>query len=333
MTERVSFVIGGEEPVTVLEAQPFRSAQVNGFSRVSLQPAVLERADPAVEENNLEQIPTAAWTRWEPGPQVVITGPRLDWLPAVTIEPCKEGKNGSLKSIRARPGTKVVMEITGGKNALYLDLRLAGTGAIAHIDASDCAYLMIDNGRIAGMTLSEPVASETFRVTRSPATPLFSVEGARDSLSFNIEIAPERIGRSMVEETISVAEIDFDRQGSRGKRISTLITDGEIQYPDYRTILARTIPAGYALRVAPEVALQLLTLELTRIGDQTAILMKLGGEARTIRSGTRPSPTDYRLNRFDMLWNDPTLIAVFTVAAWIFATTVGVWNFWKELRK
>jgi hypothetical protein len=62
----------------------------------------------------------------------------------------------------------------------------------------------------------------------------------------------------------------------------------------------------------------------------TSLRIKADGIAGQIMSGSNGALQDRRLTRFDLLWNNQRLVALFTALSWLVATSLALRKYLKE---
>jgi hypothetical protein len=329
---RAVFIVDGIDSTPILNAVGFQSLTVGRFARLTFSPERLEIADPGQYKPMEDRYLESAWEPLRVTLPVTITGEDETLQPAVTVEGSRVGlkKAGTLDRIWARPGAEVTVEVTGATSQA-LTVKVDRRESFATLSLREPFQLITEYGRLSGITGSPHRAdSLTYRAQLPPQSPIMEITGRPHSLVLIMVIPPEETSKLFFQGGIPVTALDFTRQNSRGDRETTLVKDGEITYPDYPKI------AKVSLKPSEFVGLDhLQKFHITEVALDRAhqgIRFRLNGIAGHIRGGLVAFSKDHRLSRFDILWDNPRWMALFSIVLWVFPTTVGGYRLYKEVR-
>ena len=333
-TERVEFVFAGNGSADVLGTATFRTATVTDFERVKLTPGTLERASEGHALDDPQDVPVNGWAQINGGQPLTVHAPAADRYPAVTLEPLAPVPRGRVDALRAAPGALAVLAVSGGKRAHFLSVRITGGAAEANFNPGQSYYLHVENGQLRGAGRAATRATELLRATRAPWDPLVRATARDGGLGVSLELDPSAAGKapSVIPSPLLVTNLDVDRQGPQGERLSALLADGSVRYLDYPSVAASRIAKGGFLSIDPTAELEIGAIAVSAVGDKPAIVLEMIGRPATLRSGIAKHVTDHRLSRLDLLRNNPGLVGWAGIVVWVFGTTLAAWRLWKELK-
>jgi hypothetical protein len=331
--DRLVFSVAGDELTPVLTSLPFRSVTVEKPATVKFTPARLALFDPSRQVEERSGFPEPDWWPLDVEDPILITGafddPALQ--PSLTFEGIGASPSGTLDRVWAEPGADIVLELRGGRAR---DLTLLADQANVHgnLSFSGPFELIASYCRFDGVNgLSEPSQDErVLRASLRSDSPLVEFRGKPRSLVLNLSLVEESEVIPLPAGGILVAEVDFTRQGAMGERETTLAEAGEIRYPDHPDEVVPIEKCHFVtLDRLEKLRLDAIALDSTRVGMQVS----LSGSADVIETGPPGFQEDRRLTYFHGLWNNPDLRILFGILIWVFPTTLGAYNLYKELRE
>ena len=329
---RAVFIVGGADSTPILDSVSFQSITVGRLARITFSPEKLEVADPAQYNLMEDRYPEAAWKPLRITRPVAITGEDETLQPAVTVESAKTGlkKAGTLDRVWARPGAEVTVEVSGAK-APATTIKVDGRESFAILSLRAPFQLIIEYGRLGGVTWFPYRAdSLTYRAQLPHHSPTIEITGQPRSLVLTVVIPPEETPQLFSQGDIPVTALDFTRQNARGDRETTLVKEGEITYPDYPQVPKISFKASELVGLDRLQRFHITEVALDPV--QQGIRFRLDGIAAHVRIGSSAFSNDYRLSRFDVLWQNPRWLVLFSIVLWVFPTTVGGYRLYKEIR-
>ncbi len=330
--DRAVFIIGGADATPILNAVSFRSLTVEKFARIALRPLKFEVADPTQYIPTEDRYPETAWTSLAVAPLVVITGEDETLQPALTFESASAGleATGRVGLISARPGAEVTAESRGSQRA-ELTIKVDGQEAFAAVSFREPFQLITSYGRVTGISGVSYLANTlTYRAQLPMHSPVIDVTGQPQALVLILTLVDRKPVDLFSTGGIPVINLDFTRQNPTGQPETALLNDGEITYPDY--------PDVKKVSFKPPDFVSLASLQKFRIEEivldpeHQGMRFRLHGIARHVKTGSPAFAKDHRLTRFDTLWQNPRLLALFGIIVWVFPTTVGAYRLYKELK-
>lgn len=322
--DRIVFTVGGHEQVLVLDSVPVQTLRVERFETVSFAPAALELSgdDGAGSRSTPLELDR---------PTVVIRGEHPSLQPAVVVEAAEGNARrvGTLDRLWVNPGSRVTFEAGRGED---LDLTVS-------IDEPDVAAFLAFGGAyrltthfalFEGLRVPVPRASDSliFRVEPANVGPQMEIAGGRPPLVI-VATLPRDIVDSLIPRTgVPVVQLEFTRLET-GNVISSLVDAGEITYPDFPNIDAVPVSASDGVTVG-----RLERFRIVAIRPQlNAIGVELDGIVGDLTTGSADFTEDRRLMWFDTLWESRRLALLFTIAIWIFPTSVAAYRMCREFRR
>ena len=333
---RAAVTVGGDESTAILGASlPVQSVTVEKFDEMTFTPQQMQIADPSKYLFEEDRYPEDAWTPLAPNGPIVMTGADDALQPAVTLEnadPADPAQTGRLDSIRVKPGADVVVEL---RNERVSDVTLTVDGQPSFATlAMPGAFLMInDYVRLDGITdrPHQTAGSLTYSAQLPIHSPFIEIAGSPDALRLLLTVALGEDENPFSTGGIPVTAVDFVRQGLQGNLETTLLpgVEAQISYPDYPDIepVSFRSPDFLGLDALDMCRIDIISLDR----EQGGIFVRLNGVAGHIGTGSAEFPRDHRLTRFETFWHSSKIAVLFTIAVWVFSTTLGGRKLWKEL--
>jgi hypothetical protein len=329
---RAVFMLDGTDSTPILDSVSFQSMTVERFARLVFSPEKLEVADPAQYKPMEDGYQQSAWKSLRVTRPIAITGEDEALQPAVTVEGAKPGPKGvgTLDRIWARPGAEVTVEVRDAK-ARTLIIKVDRQQSFATLSLQEPFQLLTEYSQLDGVTRSPYRAdSLTYKAQLPDHSRIIEIISQPRAFVLIVVIAPEETSRLFFQGGIPVTALDFTSQNSRGDRETTLVKDGEITYPDYPKMAKVSFKASELVGLD-----RLQKFHITEVALDPAhqgIRLRLSGIAAHFRSGSQTFFKDHRLTRFDILWENPRLMVLFSIALWVFPTTMGGYRLYKEIR-
>jgi hypothetical protein len=331
-TDHLVFRVTGEEPRQILNSVAVRSITIESYSRFELNPdrgAFADTADFSASEEAAE----SAWKPLSLTPPVVITSGQSSLQPSITVESAQRGAGtaGTLDQVWAKPGTLVTVD-TADPAALRAAIKLTGQRAVAVLSLPNPFNLFSDYGQASGLNLPPAQRdSQAFRFHLPSSSPQAQVTGAPSSLALFLTLPNGKLPAVFSPDDIPVDAIDLTRQGSLGRVESSIVGTSEITYPDDPKVESVTLNSTQFLAIGD---LKQFRIEKIELDPSThSLQLTAGGIAGVIRTGTAGFGQDRRLTYFDRLWHSSQLILLFSIAVWLFPTTVAGYKLYKEVAK
>lgn len=329
--DRAVFEIEGDESVSILDSTVFQSLTVERFNRVTLNPETFAVADPAEYLLTEDRYPESAWQNLTVSSPLEITEEEETLQPAITLEKFSSDSRytGVLDHVRVKPGTRVVLELYGTRTTV-LTLKIEGQTSSATLSILEPFLLLTAYCRFTGLTGS-PFKTDllTYRGQLAEHSPEIEIYGKDNALVLILKISHEHKTEPFSKEVIPVTALEFTHQRETGGYRTALVKEGRINYPGYPQLGEKSIrpPDFLSLNKLEKFRIKEITLD----PQQKGISLRLEGIAGVIRAGSQEFLRDYRLTLFDILWLNPRLVVLFSIIAWIFPTTIGVFKLYKGL--
>ncbi|MBL8294918.1 MAG: toll/interleukin-1 receptor domain-containing protein [Bryobacterales bacterium] len=316
---RVRFHSLAGDPQVLLDSTLANSIVLRGFEQVRLPAADVEAANPAKWNDQQNQYPEDAWVKVAPGPGLVCRP--TERTPAqVTIEPFTKAA-GPLTLERIYTGPAAVTLSSPERATLNVELRgrqFSGSVTLpapTKLIADDCAWV--------GAAPPSKQPSVTLRLSPRGPQRLLDYSAGKAGMVFVLGFPRERTSPIMRPAAFEIDQLEFLDQGPAGSPISSIRTGGTIRYPKYAERPAATVNAGDFLTLGDFKTFYLREVAFTQ--QEENLRLKFQGVAGKALIGPgEGSMRDLRLTQFDELWSNQKLIALFTVLAWVVATSLGL---------
>ncbi len=327
--DRILFRINGAEPIRVLNSVAVRSVTIENYSRLEMTPDRGEIADTEAFSAS-QQAPESAWKPLHLTTPIIFAAGEPSLHPSIILEPAQTGAStlGMLDQVWAKPGTQITAD-SSDTAALRATIKFIGQPTEAIVSMHESFTVFSDYAQVSGIHASSPEPdSQAFRFHLPASSPQAQVIGTANTLGLSVTLPEGKVPAVFSADPIPADALDFIRQGSQGNMEST-ITSGELTFPDD--------PKTDTVKLNHGEYLTLEKLSQFRIGmielDPAAHAFRLTAEglAGVVRTGSSEFAHDRRLTYFDRLRHNPLLLLLFSVAAWVFPTTVGAYKLYKEL--
>ncbi len=236
---------------------------------------------------------------------------------------------GSLDRLRVRPGSKVTLEVRGTRT-ISLTIKVERKESFVGLSFRKPFQLITEYSRVRGIEGTHYQAdSLTYRARLQKPNPVVEITGQPDSLVLILTLPIEKTIDTFSEGSVPITIVGYTRQDDEtGVRLTTLVKDGEITYPDYPKFekVSFKPPDFIGLDGLNKFSIDEIALDIKHKG----IRFRLEGFAAHIRTGSPQFPKDHRLTSFDTLWGNPRLMVLWSIIVWLLPTTVGVYKLYKE---
>ena len=334
--DRVTFTVdspdqsGGNETVTgsyILDSMSITSITIQRFSNLIFYPDHLQVADATQYDAFQGGYPASAWRILNFTPPLEMKGYDEVLQPAVTIEAASPDGNGvgTLERVFARSGSEITVEA----QTRDVRIRIYGQQPSAILAPHRLFQLIADQVQVLNV-LQAPFDSPslTYKASLPDRNPHIEIAGHPGSLALFLTTAAASTSDPFSSK-IPVSTIDFTHQAVDGNRVTSLVDNGAMTYPDYPGIGEIPIRKGDFIGLDRLQRFQIE--EMTLIPDK-GIELQLNGIAEEIRLGSADFHRDRRLSRFDALWQ-MLPFQVIGLLAWFFSTALMVSKFFSRLKR
>ena len=334
--DRVEFTVGQRGPsfIQILKAIPFQSLTFERFASVALEPKSVAIADPTQYDLEQGRFKESAWKSFTMNDTTVrFTSRDQARLPSLTLERATPGPPGvgTLDTVRVNPGTTVSLELTGSQNRA-MTMRVEGKETRAVASLHGPVLLTADHAIPQGLGTVPFGNSDslTYRLLLRQDSPTVIIDGQPGVLILNVKPTSPASASLLPDEPLPISSVSFLRQGERGDRVSTVIGNGEISYPDVEEVPKHNFSAPDVVGLDRLDRFSIITMVFDP--ERAGIRLHLDGKAGHVVTKHGDFPTDHRLTRFQEFRHNQTLTALFIVVTWALATTFGAYRFYKEFR-
>jgi hypothetical protein len=328
---RAAFTVGGNDSTRVLNSLRFQSITAEKFARFEFRPQKVEVANPVQYDPVKDSYPDSAWKSLTVSEPWVITGEDETLHPSVTMESPNRGLDvGTLDRVRVRPGAEVILEtrgVVGSGITVKVERQQPSAALIVH----EPFRLTTHYGQITGVAnLPYRADALTYRAQLFNHSPEVEISGQPDSLVFVIVMSREKAAHVFSTDGIPVTALDFTRQDETGNRITALVRDGEISYPDYPKLGKIFVKASDFIGLDRLERFRIEQIALDR--EHQGIRFRLNGVTGHVRTGSAEFPKDHRLTRLDAIWQNPRVTGLLSLVAWALPTSVGAYKLYREVK-
>jgi hypothetical protein len=218
-------------------------------------------------------------------------------------------------------GTEIrLMSLGEGEIRLKLvGARISGALMLPNAFTLDTQYLVKD-----GSPFPYPGPTQRLRLNVMPENNSAQYSGD-GSLLFDFELGQSGDHSGPLISSFPIDRIEFEGEA---RDASTISGQGSISYPECPRTAPVMLQANDVLTLQDLNEFYLREVALTE--PATSLRIKADGIAGQIMSGSNGALQDRRLTRFDLLWNNQRLVALFTALSWLVATSLALRKYLKE---
>ena len=336
-TERVEFEIGPtEQGKATLTGFDMESIAIEKFADLSFEPAAIEVADPVQYQVDKDAFPPSAWRHLNVGSPNKITLGAKDHTrhPRVTVEGLNtvEPESIHLDPFAVAPGTHVTLatrETHGGKKE-GLTIQITGQETFT-LSIYKPFKLIADQVELRDIALPFGKEDElTYRVTLPEQASWIAVTALPVGLILSPTLASDRSAPSFFNG-IPVVTMDLSMQDSSGERVSALIGQGTVSFPDYPHLGHVQLTEGEAIGLE---RLDKFTIQRVTLQPGGGGMNVVGyGLVKQVRTKRGEIPIQHSLTALDALWHNARLAVFATIIVTVFATSLGAYRLWKEFKR
>jgi hypothetical protein len=336
-TERMEFEIGStEQGKTTLSGFDMQSVAIEKFTDLSFEPAAIEVADPAQYRVETDDFPPSAWKPLYVShaniTKVTLGANDQTQHPRVTVEGLNAAES---ETIRLDPmavvqGTRVTLatrEILGKKEGLTF--QITGQETIM-LSIHKPFKLIADQVELRNIALPFRKQDElTYRITLPEQASWIAVTALPVGLILSPTFASGQSPTSFFSR-IPAVTMDFTKQDPSGQRVSALIGQGTVTFPDYPHLTHVQLNEGEAIGLE---RLDKFTIQRVTLQPGGGGMNVVGyGLVKQIRTRRGEIPIQHRLTALDALWHNARLAVFVTIIATVFTTSLGAYRLWKEFK-
>lgn len=331
-TTSIEFVIGSSTAdltsLSLLESMSLRSLSIDNYSAVSLEPEIIEVADPEKYNEESDAFPATAWTTLPVTNRIInMVGEDPALLPRIAVQ--RLVSKATLDSISFTKGSRVALEtrLRPGE----VTVKLQGQNHRLKLSTAGQFELLSLHTKLSGVHGHIPADRQelTYRVRLRNTNSAIEIVGQPDSLNLSMTLVEEPVS-FFSGHTIPISAVDLTRFDNFGNRVNALVGETKITYPDFPKMDPISIPSHDTIALDGLNRFHALEISLDPKGK--GIKAKFDGVA-TLVTKTGDFPMDRRLVAFDALWHNPQLAILCTIILWALPTTVGVFRFLKDFKR
>ena len=328
--ERAEFTLApADQPrARILDSTSFTAITVERFAAVSVEPKTIETADPAKYDLAQDRFPDSAWKKVANAEDNAVEFRARDdmRLPSLTLEraAASPGVLGMLGPMIV-PAPSAVTLAVAGESSRSITLRLAHREPVVPLSLSGILKLTAAHTTVTGLTGPPNPAGQTrtWRIEmRKDGAPI-EIKGKSGLLVISITLASGPVGQPVTlfsNGVIPITAIDFSRQDALGRRVSAVVADGQLSYPDRPSAMPWTVRSADAI-----VLDRLQRFQIRRVAVDAArggMRLDLEGIAGRVITQRAYGSTDHRLSALAGLTRKPGWWG-FGVLAWLIPTIAG----------
>ena len=309
----------------LLSAARANSILVQGFEEVRLPVSAVEAANPAKWDARQDKYLPEAWVK-------VSHASSLRFHPAgrnpaqIALQPAdKSAEPLVLDRIFTQPAA--ITLTSPGKSTLNVEF--GGRKLSGSISLPETLTVIADDCSVEGAIPPWARPSVTLRVSNPRQDRLLEYSSSDAGVVLVLEFAAGRKDPVVAPSAFPIEQLEFLEQGPAGPPLSSIKADGTIRYRRFPAVQPVPVKAADFLTLEDLRSFYLREVAFTEQENQVRV--RLEGVAGKARSGPGAGAMrDLRLTRFDMVWNNQKLVALFTLLGWLVVTSIGLRKYLKE---
>jgi hypothetical protein len=321
---RIEFSVDTAESTTkILDSMPLRDIVFEKFSAFEIEPARGEIADSELYDIASDTFPASAWQPIPVRNQVIRFMPDSDdVISKVAIHGLtnETAPAGVLDAVRVTPRTTVTLETN--KFAAGISLRLQGNDPRALFLWEAPVELVADHASVEGIGPIDSSESRSYRFYPKPSAPVASFTGRRSELVMSLRPGLEAKDVLRIGNDISVASVDFTVLDDIGRRVSSIVDESAVSFPDSKLLPERRLTASEPLEIRD--IKRALLREVRYDATRSLLIVSFEGEVGSLRTGFRGVTDDVRSNALSRLRNKQPLLLWLLFGAWLISSCIGV---------
>jgi hypothetical protein len=230
------------------------------------------------------------------------------------------------------PGARITLEtrkVHGGTKEGFT-LQVTGQDTVT-LSIHQPFRLIVDQAELRDLTLPVRQQDElTYQVTLPEQASWLVVTALPSGLILSPTVASSQSATSAFSN-IPVIAMDFTKQDPSGERVSALIGQGTIGFPDYPHLGSVPLKEGEAIGLErlDKFMIQRVTL-LPGGGGMNVVGYGLVKQIRTKRGEI---PIQHNLTALDAMWHNARLAVLVAIVSAVFTTSLGAYRLWKEFKR
>ena len=247
-------------------------------------------------------------------------GERFQSTVSLTGTGSEQSSSLAMESFRADPGSEITLEALDDANELTV--RIDGEHSSGNITAAGLIHVQIDQCDVTGTDNLPPNAQSTSLLTKLQTDSSISFEGRFDSILLTLTVPPTSVANLFPKVNIPITSIRFERQTDQsGEIVSSLVTDGELSYPEYEAIARRKIASTEFISLDD---LSRFSIEQIKYDPGAkGFTLSLQGIANKIKTETSDFGVDHRLTAYQAVSSNHRFILIAGLICWVLGTVAG----------
>jgi hypothetical protein len=312
-------VILGKTPFNLLRLHGVEQGDIEGKRLTALDPALTSKVLPS-STLSLKRNPQA-----DGG-----LGSQINLGPAVR----SAGALGSLDPLRLDERKRAEFAVIGD-TPRALSLRIIDQPVRVLASLSQDSLADVSNALLRSATGSAQSAAwieapeVRLRIERTDRGASAQVQSVPAGATLHINPSLGSATVPLLPEPIRVSALDFTRRGANNGRVSTLVGEGKISYPDVPGEKSILVGKQDFLVVAINNEFSLRSVEFNQSAGR--FVVKAGGVAASLRSGPDRLLRERSLNWFDWLRSRSWIAQGLAIVTWLSATVFAARKLFKDL--
>jgi hypothetical protein len=336
-TERVVFEVGETSQGNArLDGFDMQSLAIEKFTSLAFEPTKIEVADPAQYQLDKDDFPPSAWRRLKVNDaKVTLVARDQTRHPRVTVEGLNAAGQETvhLDPMAIAPGARVTLEprkVRGEKKEGFT-LHVEGQKTVT-LSMHKPFKLIVDQAELRDLTLPFQLQDGlTYRVALPEQASQLVVTALPSGLILSPTVGSSQSTTSFFGG-IPVAAMDLSKQNLYGERVSALMGEGTITFPDYPDLI-KEVSVNKDDAIGLEQLDQFTIKEITQSKQGGGLHLVGSGMAKQVRTKSGQIPIQRSLTALDALWHNARLAVLVTIIVTVFTTSLGVYRLWKEFKR
>jgi len=336
---RLGLVVGGDSSnVLLLERTPVTALGIHALRDARLEGGRLQHL-----AADAKDCPTPGAKPGDEGlvePLELVAGDASS--SALIVETAKGALPATLDAVYVQPGAHVEVGISPRKRtgeygekpdraaASSIRFSLADPGSRVIVYAPGLVSVDAHAMRIQDAAALGPQQFATLSLCAQAAPLTIEAHAGAQALHLHLTAAAGDVG-ALIPQGVPVAALDFTRQGEGGQRMSTVVGEGKIAYPNDPAREAIAIEAGDYVHIGGWTSFYIDRLDW--LTQRQVLRLQAHGQVDELRVRGKGATRDLRLTWFDSLQGFPRLLAWLAFVGMVGRNAFAVWKKWKEIEE
>jgi hypothetical protein len=300
----------------LLSSTPVQSLSLSRFDSVTIPAGNLEAADPA--RRNLTDLswPPEAWRTVSMNESL-----SLHPLPGreAGISIITRGASSQPLTLNSLAAASADITLTSPERDIVA-LDVAGGEQQGSAQLPDEAEITLENCDCAGTTLGNCAGAVTLRLRAAATDTMLRFSSQGRGIYAQFRFAPGGLNL-LPDRDFTGSRPEFRDLDEGGNPVSTISGESKVLFADYPNTPPVIIPAERFLDFDHRFTFYIRSVSAA--DDRKNLRIAMGGSTQEVDSGLKGSVRNRMPTWFDLLWKNPSLVALLAIITWLVPVLIG----------